>query len=45
VSTGPAFQSKVVTDERLVTGQNPASSQGTADEVLSLLRGRRSGPR
>jgi putative intracellular protease/amidase len=41
VSTGPAFQPNVVADGRLVTGQNPSSTQGVAEKVLSLLRSRR----
>lgn len=38
VETGPAFQPQVVVDGRLVTGQNPSSSRGVAQEVLRLLR-------
>jgi putative intracellular protease/amidase len=41
VSAGPAFQPNVVAHGRLVTGQNPSSSQGVAEEILSLLRSRR----
>lgn len=37
VETGPAFQPKIVVDGRLVTGQNPSSSRGTAEAVASLL--------
>lgn len=32
------WQSHVVTDENLVTGQNPASSEAAAQAVLDLLR-------
>jgi putative intracellular protease/amidase len=32
------WQSHVVSDGRLVTGQNPASSEGAAEAVLALLR-------
>jgi putative intracellular protease/amidase len=35
---GPLWQSYVVTDGRLVTGQNPASSEAAAEDVLRLLR-------
>ncbi|MEL1265779.1 type 1 glutamine amidotransferase domain-containing protein [Pseudoxanthomonas putridarboris] len=35
---GEPWQSYVVTDGRLVTGQNPASSEEAAQEVLRLLR-------
>lgn len=35
---GAAWQVHVVTDGRLVTGQNPASSEAAAEEVLRLLR-------
>lgn len=31
------FTSKVVTDERLVTGQNPQSAKATAQQVVALL--------
>jgi putative intracellular protease/amidase len=40
VEIGPAFQPRVVVDGRLVTGQNPSSSHGVAQEVLELLRNR-----
>ncbi|MEO0513883.1 MAG: type 1 glutamine amidotransferase domain-containing protein [Planctomycetota bacterium] len=33
------FQANVVTSGRLVTGQNPASAEGTAEAVLELLKG------
>lgn len=33
----PNFQAQVVTSERLVTGQNPASAKGVAEAMLSLL--------
>ena len=35
---GPVWQSYVVTDGKLVTGQNPASSEAAAEDVLRLLR-------
>ena len=34
---GPDWQAHVVTDGRLVTGQNPGSSEGVAQALLSLL--------
>ncbi|MBO4206982.1 type 1 glutamine amidotransferase domain-containing protein [Micromonospora echinofusca] len=34
---GPNFTEQVVTDGRLVTGQNPASARGTAEAVVKLL--------
>lgn len=34
---GPVWQSYVVTDGKLVTGQNPASSEAVAEDVLRLL--------
>ena len=34
---GPNWQSYVLTDGNLITGQNPASSAGAATEVLKLL--------
>lgn len=40
VETGPAFYPKVVVDGRLVTGQNPTSSLGAAQEVASILASR-----
>ena len=33
----PIFQKKVVSDQRLVTGQNPASAKGTAEQIVRLL--------
>ncbi|QNE20503.1 type 1 glutamine amidotransferase domain-containing protein [Kribbella qitaiheensis] len=36
---GPDFAPKVVTDGRLVTGQNPASAESTAEAVTKLLLG------
>lgn len=36
---GPDFQAHVVTDGRLVTGQNPASATGVARAVLAALDG------
>lgn len=35
--SAPDFQAKVVVDERLVTGQNPASAKGVAEAMLPLL--------
>ena len=37
-SSGPDFASHVVTDGRLVTGQNPGSSQAAAEALLALLK-------
>jgi putative intracellular protease/amidase len=34
----PNFQANVVTSERVVTGQNPASAHGVAEGVVKLLR-------
>lgn len=34
---GQTFGEHIVTDGRLVTGQNPVSSKGTADQLVSLL--------
>ena len=39
-SRGPDWQPYVVTDGRLVTGQNPASSEPAAQAVLAQLRAR-----
>ncbi|MEZ4241314.1 MAG: DJ-1/PfpI family protein, partial [Myxococcota bacterium] len=36
---GARYQPRVVTDGRLVTGQNPASSAGVAHAVVRVLRG------
>ena len=36
---GPDWGSYVVVDGKLVTGQNPASSEGAAKELLKLLQG------
>jgi putative intracellular protease/amidase len=38
VETGPAWSSTVVTDENLITGQNPQSSVDTAREVVATLQ-------
>jgi putative intracellular protease/amidase len=38
VEPGPAFQPKVVRDGRLVTGQNPMSSEGTAQLAVEAAR-------
>ncbi|MCP2169787.1 type 1 glutamine amidotransferase domain-containing protein [Goodfellowiella coeruleoviolacea] len=37
--SAPNFQAHVVTDDRLVTGQNPASATGTAEAVVRVLTG------
>jgi len=37
-SCGPDFEPHVVTDGALVTGQNPASSEGAARALLALLK-------
>ena len=37
-SSGGVFAPHVVTDGRLVTGQNPVSSQGTADAMIAALK-------
>jgi putative intracellular protease/amidase len=36
----PNFKANVVRDRGLITGQNPASSPGTADALLEAMRGR-----
>lgn len=36
-TAAPDFQGHVLTDERLVTGQNPASATGVAEAVLAIL--------
>lgn len=33
----PPFTSNVVTDGRLVTGQNPPSAKATARQIVSLM--------
>lgn len=38
-SGGPNLKSHVVTDGRLVTGQNPASASGVATAVIAALEG------
>ncbi len=35
----PNWQTNVIIDERLVTGQNPASAEGTGREISRLLQG------
>jgi putative intracellular protease/amidase len=40
----PDFMSQVITDERLVTGQNPASASGVGEDMLALLRDAGLGP-
>lgn len=35
----PNWQANVIVDERLVTGQNPASAEGVGKEMVRLLRG------
>ena len=37
-SAAPAFQAHVVVDERLATGQNPASARGVAEAAVDLAR-------
>ncbi|MGV8961359.1 MAG: type 1 glutamine amidotransferase domain-containing protein [Stenotrophomonas sp.] len=39
-SSGPDFAPHVITDSTLVTGQNPASSEGAAHALLKLLKAR-----
>jgi putative intracellular protease/amidase len=38
-SSGPDWTSHVVVDGRLITGQNPASSEGAARKLLEVVRG------
>lgn len=38
---GERFETQVVSDERLVTGQNPASAKGVARRMIDALRERR----
>ncbi|WP_223640978.1 type 1 glutamine amidotransferase domain-containing protein [Corallococcus sp. EGB] len=42
--SGPAWKSFTVRDGRLVTGQNPASSAATAQEVLKVLAEKKQAP-
>jgi putative intracellular protease/amidase len=35
---GPSFEEFVVSDGRLITGQNPASAEKTAEEIVALLK-------
>ncbi|WNZ22634.1 type 1 glutamine amidotransferase domain-containing protein [Leptolyngbya sp. NK1-12] len=37
IEKAPNFQAKVVVSERLVTGQNPASAAGVAEQMVRLL--------
>jgi putative intracellular protease/amidase len=37
VEKAPNFQAKVVVSDRLVTGQNPASAAGVAEQIVNLL--------
>jgi putative intracellular protease/amidase len=37
VEKAPNFQAKVVVSDRLVTGQNPASAAGVAEQIVALL--------
>ncbi|MDF2693367.1 MAG: hypothetical protein K0S65_1750 [Labilithrix sp.] len=37
---GPDWRPSVVTSERLVTGQNPASATGVAEAVVALVENR-----
>lgn len=34
---GPSFKDNVVVDGRIITGQNPASARGAANEVVKTL--------
>jgi putative intracellular protease/amidase len=36
-TNAPLWQAHVITDERLVTGQNPASAEGVGEEVAKLV--------
>lgn len=38
-SSGPDWTSHLVVDGRLITGQNPASSEGVAKKLLEVVRG------
>ncbi len=38
VEKAPNFQEKVVVSDRLVTGQNPASATGVAEQMVTLLQ-------
>lgn len=38
MTKAPKFQAHVVTSERLVTGQNPASAKGVAESMVKLLK-------
>ncbi|MBF2075507.1 MAG: type 1 glutamine amidotransferase domain-containing protein [Synechococcales cyanobacterium C42_A2020_086] len=38
VAKAPNFQEKVVVSDRLVTGQNPASAAGVAEQMVMLLK-------
>jgi putative intracellular protease/amidase len=40
VDKAPNFQEKVVVSDRLVTGQNPASATGVAEQMVKLLQNR-----
>ncbi|WP_233613144.1 MULTISPECIES: ThiJ/PfpI family protein [Corallococcus] len=42
--SGPLWKSFTVRDGRLVTGQNPASSATTAQEVLKVLAEKKQAP-
>ena len=39
VDTAPDFEAKVVIDDRLVTGQNPASATGVGEGLVQVLKG------
>ncbi|HEY9647201.1 MAG TPA: type 1 glutamine amidotransferase domain-containing protein [Chroococcidiopsis sp.] len=43
VEKAPDFEPKVVVSDRLVTGQNPASAAGVAEQMVALLNSLRSG--
>lgn len=38
ITKAPKFEAHVVTSERLVTGQNPASAKGVAESMVQLLK-------
>jgi putative intracellular protease/amidase len=38
IEKAPNFQAKVVVSDRLVTGQNPASAAGVAEQMVALLK-------
>jgi putative intracellular protease/amidase len=40
ITKAPKFEAHIVTSERLVTGQNPASAKGAAESMVKLLNAR-----